>query len=532
MKNRFASFAVCLLCAVFALPSFTTGANAAASTHPLSVREAPLAAGFQDFYAIREDGSLVMWGLPEFGGTGENIPFAQAVKLLDNAAGVYTSGRGETLAVDWDGVLWSVNSARFQGLIDGFEPDKARPMAPKKVMDGVSMAAMDQFHTVILKRDGSVWVLGFGGFGAPWLKAAELYLTQVMDGAVWVGITACGGYAITAGHELWGWGLESGDVSGPRKLLDGVYQAGTGVALTARTGDGDLLRWEKVGDMPEAILDEVVSCGTSWAIRKDGSLWIEGAGYGNVAADGPSPYFKAMDRAACAVQGELAVLTLDVNGGLWMLTKEDGEVVPARLGGGFYVSPKSSGLKNFGAVKQYVQGMFTDVKDTDWFADGVRAAYEAGLMQGKGGSVFDPKGNIRLSEAIAVAARVQDIYYDGQADFTTGGKWYQPYVDYALANGMLAEVPADLDRPATRAEFAALLAGALPAQELEAIHDSLSFTDVTEAHPDYEAIITLARAGVMQGRGEGIFDPDSPVKRCEAAAMLSRCIRPEQRIGM
>ena len=40
----------------------------------------------------------------------------------------------------------------------------------------------------------------------------------------------------------------------------------------------------------------------------------------------------------------------------------------------------------------------------------------------------------------------------------------------------------------------------------------------------------LARAGVMEGKGEGRFDPNAQVKRCEAAAMLARCVRTEQRI--
>ena len=55
---------------------------------------------------------------------------------------------------------------------------------------------------------------------------------------------------------------------------------------------------------------------------------------------------------------------------------------------------------------------------------------------------------------------------------------YQPYVDYALANKIIAEVPKDLNRPATRAEFASMLAAALPEKELEAIHEDVHFVDV------------------------------------------------------
>ena len=57
----------------------------------------------------------------------------------------------------------------------------------------------------------------------------------------------------------------------------------------------------------------------------------------------------------------------------------------------------------------------------------------------------------------------------------------------------------------------------------------MSFADV-ENHPACDAIMPLARVGVMQGKGEGCFDPDAPVKRSEAASMLARCVLPEQRL--
>ena len=106
--------------------------------------------------------------------------------------------------------------------------------------------------------------------------------------------------------------------------------------------------------------------------------------------------------------------------------------------------------------------------------------------------------------------------------------WYQPYVDYALANKIIAEVPKDLNRPATRAEFASMLAAALPEKELEAIHEDVHFVDVDETHSAYDAIMLLARAGVMEGKGEGRFDPNAQVKRCEAAALVARGVRTEQ----
>lgn len=197
----------------------------------------------------------------------------------------------------------------------------------------------------------------------------------------------------------------------------------------------------------------------------------------------------------------------------------------------------NSSLLNFTVKERYYSSMFKDVHEGDWFQESVANAFELGLMNGRDKDqyafyTFAPAGDIKLSEAITVAARVRDTYYYEQTDFTAaeGAKWYQPYVDYAIANKIIAEVPEDLGRPATRAEFASMLAAALPEKELEAIHGDIRFVDIDETHSAYDAIMLLARAGVMEGKGNGVFDPDAQVKRCEAAAMLSRSVQPGQRV--
>lgn len=197
----------------------------------------------------------------------------------------------------------------------------------------------------------------------------------------------------------------------------------------------------------------------------------------------------------------------------------------------------NSSLLNFTVKERYYSSMFKDVHEGDWFQESVASAFELGLMNGRDKDqyafyTFAPAGNIKLSEAITVAARVRDTYYYEKTDFTAaeGVMWYQPYVDYALANQIIAEVPEDLNRPATRAEFASMLAAALPERELESIHEDIRFVDIDETHSAYDAVMLLARAGVMEGKGEGIFDPDAQVKRCEAAAMLVRSVRPSQRV--
>ena len=61
---------------------------------------------------------------------------------------------------------------------------------------------------------------------------------------------------------------------------------------------------------------------------------------------------------------------------------------------------------------------FADVSDADWFSGSVAAASEAGLMNGKGGGMFDPDGKITRQEQAVVLSNVLESYgyADGAAD--------------------------------------------------------------------------------------------------------------------
>ena len=53
---------------------------------------------------------------------------------------------------------------------------------------------------------------------------------------------------------------------------------------------------------------------------------------------------------------------------------------------------------------------FTDVKDSSWYAENVKTAYELGFMNGKSEGKFDPNGNVTVVEGITMAARLHAIY--------------------------------------------------------------------------------------------------------------------------
>ena len=191
-------------------------------------------------------------------------------------------------------------------------------------------------------------------------------------------------------------------------------------------------------------------------------------------------------------------------------------------------------LANFKPVKTYTQGMFTDVKSDAWYAANVKEAYEYDLINGKGNGIFDPKGNLTIAEAIKLASCLHSIYYNGSVEISTAGAavWYQPYVDYALKNNIISTNFGNYNRTATRLEFAAIFAHALPKEALKQINtvNDNAIPDVPVISNYGDEVYLLYRAGILTGNDSyGTFTPNSSIVRSEVAAITTRMANPTLR---
>ena len=191
----------------------------------------------------------------------------------------------------------------------------------------------------------------------------------------------------------------------------------------------------------------------------------------------------------------------------------------------------AAGLSNFQKSNTYTPGQFADVPAGSWYAAGVQSAYELGLMTGTSGTAFDPSGNLTLAETVVLAARLHSIYTGDGASFTGGATWYQPYVDYAIQNGIIASgAYSDYNATATRAQFASILAAALPSEALPAINTVTALPDV-DANATYAAAaLKLYNAGILTGSdASGTFNPTSSIQRSEVATIVTRMADQSQR---
>lgn len=190
-------------------------------------------------------------------------------------------------------------------------------------------------------------------------------------------------------------------------------------------------------------------------------------------------------------------------------------------------------MDNFKAEREYPAGQFTDVVAGSWYAGSVETAYELGLVEGTSKTTFSPTDPITISSTLTLACRLYSTYYGDNADFTGGSPWYQPYVDYAIEKGIITSGQfTDYNANATRRQFAAIMAKALPASALKSINtvEDGGIPDVASGSASYNEIYTLYRAGILTGSDKvGTFLPETTIDRASVSAILSRMAMPGQR---
>lgn len=196
----------------------------------------------------------------------------------------------------------------------------------------------------------------------------------------------------------------------------------------------------------------------------------------------------------------------------------------------------SETLSNFKNVNTYRSGLFSDVPSSAWYADGVRSAYELGLMQGTGNQKFEPGSTVTLAQTVTMAARIHSIYYNGSDKFQqSGSTWYSAYVNYAKRNGIIDQDYANYNAVATRAQFASIFAHALPASALVKINDIAdgAIPDVSTSHANAKDIYLLYRAGVLTGSDNALtFRPTTSIQRSEAATIVTRMALASKRVKL
>lgn len=171
------------------------------------------------------------------------------------------------------------------------------------------------------------------------------------------------------------------------------------------------------------------------------------------------------------------------------------------------------------------EAKFSDVSKDQWFYEPIMEAASVGIVAGNADGTYAPRGKLTWAQTITFAVRLdqyskgEDIY--GSAD-QTGSNWYDIYVNYAVEKGIITAAPTAPDSAITRADAAVIFAAVLGSYKTVNDVPAGYFSDVPSSHPAYNAIYSLAEAGVCNGKDAGVFGVNDSFLRSEVAAIVAR----------
>jgi alpha-tubulin suppressor-like RCC1 family protein len=239
-----------------------------------------IAAGTSHSLALKGDGSLWAWGYNSDGQLGDGTLGAQA----DKSTPVQVSGMGpgsrvvaiaagpfHTLALKSDGSIWAWGRNIEGELGDGKYAGQVTPVQVSGMGpgSGVIAIAAGTYHSLALKKDGSVW--GWGGnyrgqlgSGGTSVERTPVQVSGMGPGSGVVAIAAGTAHslALKSDGSLWAWGYNSDG-----QLGDGTQGAQADKSTPVQVsgmGPGS------------GLVSIVASDASSLALRSDGSVWAWG----------------------------------------------------------------------------------------------------------------------------------------------------------------------------------------------------------------------------------------------------------------
>ena len=174
---------------------------------------------------------------------------------------------------------------------------------------------------------------------------------------------------------------------------------------------------------------------------------------------------------------------------------------------------------------------FTDVADSDWYAEAVNYVSANGLMEGIRSGIFDPTGTTTRAMLVTVLYRLEGSPNAvGNSDFSdvASDAWYADAVTWASENGIVDGYghsqfgPSD---PVTREQAASILYRYTCWKHLDGEVQGLldGFADGgTVSAWAREATAWAVGVGLLNGRSGKKLEPQGLTTRAETAALLMR----------
>ena len=172
---------------------------------------------------------------------------------------------------------------------------------------------------------------------------------------------------------------------------------------------------------------------------------------------------------------------------------------------------------------------FTDVAADRWSYTYIKQMYDAGVVSGMTPTTFEPAGDVTRAQFVTMLAGLAkaDVSKYPATSFrdVPEGAWYAPYVNWALANGIVSGTSATTfspDAKITRQDMAVMLYQYTQRYDVALQQQTVTpFTDEGSiAAYALPAVQALHRAGVISGMPDGSFQPFGTATREQACVVL------------
>jgi len=183
--------------------------------------------------------------------------------------------------------------------------------------------------------------------------------------------------------------------------------------------------------------------------------------------------------------------------------------------------------------QQMPMDVYTDLDDFIWARNAIVGLTDRGILQGRSADRFEPGANVLREEfvKILVAAFNPESEEDNDISFADvkGGDWFYEYIKKAVNAGITQGYSNNVfgtGENITRQDIAVMIYRIAFSDVQPKNKDKVPFADFSEVS-DYaqDAVIVLYEKGIINGQGDGRFNPKASASRAEAAKMVYEVIK-------
>lgn len=169
---------------------------------------------------------------------------------------------------------------------------------------------------------------------------------------------------------------------------------------------------------------------------------------------------------------------------------------------------------------------FDDLDTVSWAYEAISTLADEGIISGKSETKFAPRDNIKREEFVKLVIGVMNEQPGGSDVFSdiSENDWFRTYANKANELGIVSGIGEGIfgkGSNITRQDMAVMLYRAISYKGIKLEKGTLDFMD-NDNIADYakEAVAAFAQAGIINGVGDGSFNPTGYATRAEAAKMI------------